>query len=64
MIINTNRNENKGISALLSITESGDKLPPYLIFQGSSGKTIEKKLNELDKIKNKKIFTICHNKAW
>ena len=43
---------------MLSITVNGVKLSPYLIFQGSSGKTIEKILNEIDIIKSKKIFTI------
>ena len=42
IIINTDGNEDKKISALLSITVDGRKLPPFLIFKGKEDKTIEK----------------------
>ena len=45
IIINTDGNESKKISVLLSIAANGNKLPPFLIFKGAEEKTIEKKLN-------------------
>ena len=42
IIINTDGNEDKKISALLSITADGRKLPPFLIFKGKEDKIVEK----------------------
>ena len=44
IIINTDGNEDKKISSLLSITAEGRKLPPFLIFKGKEDKIIEKKI--------------------
>ena len=43
---------------------NGKKLPPLIIFKGQKNKTIEKQLNNLDLVKNKKIFIACQNNAW
>lgn len=35
-----------------------------MIFKGQAGKTIEKNLNDIEKVKNKKIFVCCHANSW
>ena len=64
IIINTDGNESKKISVLLSIAVNGNKLPPFLIFKGAEKKTVEKNLNKNINILNKKIFAVCQKKAW
>ena len=39
-------------------------MAPLIIFKGQKNKTIEKQLNKLDIVKNKKIFVACQNNAW
>ena len=64
IIINTDGNESKKISVLLSIAANGNRLPPFLIFKGAEEKTLEKNLNKNINILNKKIFAVCQKKAW
>ena len=52
------------ITAVLSITASGEKLPPLLILKGKVGKRKEEELNKLEIVKKKKIFVKCQEKAW
>ena len=52
------------LTAVLSITASGKKLPPLLILKGKVGKRKEEKLNKLEIVKKKKIFVKCQEKAW
>ena len=62
--ISTFGNDKSRVSVILAIVGNGDKLAPMMIFKGQPGKTNEKKLQELEDVKNNKIF-ICSNKiAW
>ena len=64
IIINIDGNEDKKISALLSITADGRKLPPFLIFKGKEDKIIEKELSSNYHVKKKNIFAVCQNRGW
>lgn len=64
IILNTEGNENKKISVLLSIAGDGTKLPPLLIFKGEVNKINEKQLQKNIHIINKKVYTTCQKKAW
>jgi hypothetical protein len=44
---------------ILSIARNGDKLAHMMIFKGQPDKTIEKHLQKIDDIINKKIFVYC-----
>ena len=52
------------ITSVLSITASGSKLLPLIIFKGKAGKYLEKKLNKLEEAKNKEIFISCQENSW
>ena len=54
--INTFGNDKKRLSLLLSVCGDGKKLALLIIFKGQKNKTIEKKLNNLDIVKNKKFL--------
>jgi hypothetical protein len=43
----------------LAIAGNGDKLAPMMIFKRQPGKTNEKKIQEREYVKNKKIFVCC-----
>ena len=62
--INTNGSEKQRISAVFSIIGDGNKLPPLLIFKGKKGKTSEKKLQNIQCIKNRKRFAFCQQNSW
>ena len=50
-------------TAVLSISASGQNLPPLIICKGKSGKRKEDKLNKFDVVKEKKIFIKCQPNA-
>ena len=52
------------ISAILSISGDGKKLPPVLIFKAKPGGKLAKKLNAIEIVKQKKIFVYCQANAW
>ena len=62
--IKTDGREKYRISVILSVAGDGTKLPPLVIFKGEEGKTIEKSLNTLYYVKNKKIFVHCQREGW
>lgn len=64
VIIHTNGSEKKHITCLLTITASGIKLKPYLIFKGVEDGFTEKKLSGIPVVKNKEIIVSCQKKAW
>jgi len=40
------------------------KLAPLIIFKGQKNKIIEKQLNNLDIVKNEKLFVVYQNNTW
>ena len=64
VIINTDGNENRRISVVLTVCSDGSKLSPYCIFEGEKEKRTEKELNDLEIIKSKKMFAVCQKNAW
>jgi glutaredoxin 2 len=57
--ISTFGNEKNRVPVILSIARNGDKLAHMMIFKGQPDKTIEKHLQKIDDIINKKIFVYC-----
>lgn len=62
--INTSGSEKQRISSVLLIIEEGNKLPPLLIFKGKKGKTSAKKLQNIQCIKDRKIFAFYQQNSW
>ena len=58
-VISTFGNDKNRISIILAIAGNGDKLAPMMIFKIQPGKTNEKKIQEREYAKNKKIFVCC-----
>ena len=56
--------EKDRVSLLLSVAADGTKLPPMIIFKGVPGAKIEKELNSLPLVKNKKIYVCCQQNSW
>lgn len=56
--------DKKRIAYLLSITASGDKLEPYVIFQGKKYSSINKELNKYVEINKLNIITRTKSRAW
>ena len=52
------------ITVILGIIAIGTKLPPYIIFKGRQNAIIQKKLEKLDLVVNKKAFIACNLNAW
>ena len=52
------------ITVILGITAIGTKLPPYIIFKGRQNAIIQKKLEKLDLVVNKKTFIEYNLNAW
>ena len=51
-------------SLLLSFAADGAKLIPILVFKATKGDNLEKSLNTLPIVKNKKIFSYCQPNSW
>lgn len=64
IVANTLGLEKKKISIILSITASGYKVKPLMIFKGKKGKTTEKKLQNLEEVKQKMVVVKCQSEAW
>ena len=62
--IETMGKEKYRISIILGITDDGYKLPAFVIAKGEEGKTIEKQLQDLYYVKNKKIYVFCQPQSW
>ena len=52
------------ITVILGITAIGTKLPPYIIFKGKHNAIIQKNLEKLDLVINRKAFIVCNLNAW
>ena len=52
------------ITIILVITVLGSKLPSYIIFKGRQNAFIQKKLEKLELVVNKKTFIACNLNAW
>ena len=52
------------ISLILGVSGNGYKLPPVLIFKAKKDGRLEKTLNELELVKQKKIYIYCQENAW
>ena len=62
--ISTFGNDKCRVSVIFTIAGNGDKLAPMMIFKGQPGKTNEKKLQEIEDVKNKKNFACCQQNSW
>ena len=56
ILIKTKSQEKCRVSVILSITADGNKLPPFLIFKAKEEGYREKKLSELNVVKNKNVL--------
>ena len=52
------------ISLLLAIILNGNKLKPLLVFKGKFNSNKQNKLNKLDIVVNKNIYTVCQENSW
>ena len=62
--ISTFGGEKVRISLILGVSGNGYKLPPVLIFKPKKYGRLEKTLNELELVKQKKIYVYCQENAW
>ncbi|KAL4512506.1 hypothetical protein ABPG72_020343, partial [Tetrahymena utriculariae] len=62
--IHTQGQEKQKVSLVLCILANGEKLPPFVIFKSKEGKTTEKKLKQLDLVKENNVFISCQQNAW
>ena len=63
ILIRTKGQELVKVYILLSIIASGGKLTPIIIMKRSKRGNIEKNLNNLNIMKNKKAYIFCNSKA-
>ena len=56
--------EKDRVSLFLAVAANGNRLPPLIIFKGVPGAKIEKELNKLQLVKDKKIFVLCQKNSW
>ena len=52
------------ISLILGNGGNGYKLPPLLIFKSKKDGRLEKSLNSLDLVKQKKVYVCCQGNSW
>eukprot|EP01022_Parablepharisma_sp_SALTPOND_P007645 TRINITY_DN1319_c0_g2_i2.p1 TRINITY_DN1319_c0_g2~~TRINITY_DN1319_c0_g2_i2.p1 ORF type:complete len:565 (-),score=57.28 TRINITY_DN1319_c0_g2_i2:444-2138(-) len=52
------------ITLVLAVAFDGKKFPPLLIFRGEFGKTLQKKLQNIPIVHQRKVYAICDEKAW
>ena len=64
IIIDTNGGDKQHITVLLTTCGGGKKLPPLLVFKGIPNATVEKRYNQLECVRKKKLFIFCQNHAW
>ena len=62
--INTSGYEKERLSILLSITDSGKKLIPIIIFKGQQGKKIQQNLVKHPLVKKKLMKIFCQPNVW
>ena len=48
----------------MSISASGNKLQPYIIFKGQKNKTLYQELQQFNEVKENKIFLYTQENAW
>ena len=48
----------------MSISASGNKLQPYIIFKGQKNKTLYQELQQFNEVKENKIFLSTQENAW
>lgn len=63
ILIKTNGQKKMRIKVILGITPLGSKLPLYIIFKGRQNAIIQKKLEKLDLVVNKKAFIAYNHNA-
>ena len=63
-MISTFGGEKVRISLFLGVSGNGYKLPPVLIFKAKKYGRLEKTLNELELVKQKKIYVYCQENTW
>ena len=64
IIIDTNGNEKKRITVLLTVAGDGTKLEPILVFQGKKGKNVEKELQGNRNIALSKCYAYTQEYSW
>ena len=62
--IKTFGGEKVRISLIFGISGNGYKLPPVLIFKAKKDGKLEKSVNELELVKQKKIYVYCQENTW
>ena len=63
--IKTFGGEKMRISIILTILANGEKLPPFIVFKGKTGKTLENNLNSNNQhCISKQIFVKCQENVW
>ena len=62
--IGTQGQENWRVTAILTVLDSREKLPPLLIFKAKQGKDTEKKLQKLKSVESKRVFTYWQQNVW
>jgi hypothetical protein len=62
--IRTFGNSKQRISCILCIFANGYRAPPMLVFKGLPENTLDKRLNKIKVILEKKIFVVCQENSW
>ncbi len=52
------------LSCFLCIYADGHRAPPMLVFKGMEDDTFEKRLNNLNVVKENKVFVVCQEDPW
>ena len=64
IVINTQRQEKLRVSVILSFSDSGEKLKPFVIFKDKKYGNIYKNLIREDLIKKNKVEIFVNENAW
>ena len=62
--IETTGKENYRITSILGVAGDGTKLPPLIILEGESGKSIETKYRKIDYVQNGEVLIYCQKNGW
>jgi len=52
------------ISCILCIFGNGKKAPPMIVFKGVPEGALEKKLNKIQEVCDKKVYVVCQQNGW
>lgn len=63
ILVSGSKNQKKSFTCVLSVTQDGKKLPPFVIFKGSRNGRIVRQLGRMENISGKCVCT-CNNSHW